>query len=173
MRFLANCLLRPQCHLSQIVVGTVVDIEVYVPLYTRQPAHVGMLPELPRPLVFERVHIVVGYPVRILVEDGVVQVAHLEFEISIDDGLYLIVLLHHIEPEVNRTLELLISLISGFMFHIEHWWQVAILQLYRLDEMRGLLGGRCVNTVEMVGTACKPIFTSLIEIIAVVLVCLS
>ena len=95
---LTDCFHRPDGHLAQVVIGTVVDVEIDMALDTWQLADIRMLPELPTPFVLDTVHIVVGYPVGILVEDGVVQVARLKFIIGIDDGLYLIVLLNDVEP---------------------------------------------------------------------------
>ena len=45
-----------------------------------------MLPELPFALVFYFVHIVMSNPVRIVVEDGSVEILLLEFIICIDYG---------------------------------------------------------------------------------------
>jgi hypothetical protein len=49
-----------------------------------------------------------GYPVGILVEDGIVEVFQLEFIIGIDNGLYLIMLLYDSQPSQDRGLELLV-----------------------------------------------------------------
>lgn len=73
--FLADSLHRTESHLAQVVIGPVVDIEVNMALDAGQLAHIGVLPELPAPLILYGVNIVVGYPVGVLVEDGVVQVA--------------------------------------------------------------------------------------------------
>ena len=52
------------------------------------------------------------------------------------------------------------------MLYIEHRGKVAILELYGLDEMIGLLLGGTVDAVEMVSAAGKAIFASLIEVVA-------
>ena len=115
VRLLADGLHGADGHLPQVVVRAVVDVEVNMTLDAGQFAHVGMLPELPAALVLYGVHIVVGYPVGVLVEDGVVEVACLEFIIGVDDGLHLIVLLHDVEPLEHGTLELSVSLLLGLV----------------------------------------------------------
>ena len=109
-------------------------------------------------------------PVGILIENGIVQITCLEFEIGVDNRFYLIIPLHRLKPENNRALELLISLVLGFMLHIKHWRQVAILQFHVFDEMCSLLIGWCMNTIEMIGTSGKSVFTSLIKVISEVLI---
>ena len=111
-----------------------------------------------------------NFQVRILVEDGVVEIACLKFKIGIEDGLHPIVLLDKVKPLQDRSLELCISLILGLVLHIEHRGQIAILEFHRLDEMIGLLLCRSMNAVEMVGSAGKAILASLEEIIAEVLI---
>ena len=125
--FLANGLLGADGHLTEVVVGTIVDIEVYITLDTWQAACVGVLPELPRAFVLQGVHIIVGYPVGILVKDGIVQIARLEFKVGVDDRFHLIVFLHDVEPLQHTGLELIIGLILRFVLHVEHRGQVAIL----------------------------------------------
>ena len=81
---LADGFLGTDGHLTEIVIGTIVDVEVHIALDARQTASIRMLPELPLTLVLEGVDIIVGNPVGILVENGVVKVARLKFEIGIE-----------------------------------------------------------------------------------------
>ena len=105
------------------------------------------------------------YPIRIGVEDGVAEIARLEFIIGIDDGLDAIVLFHDFQPQPDTLLELLVSLVLGLVLDVEDRRQVAILEFYVLDEELGLsLGGR-MDAVEMVGTTGKAVLASLIEIV--------
>ena len=167
---LTDCFHRPNCHLAKVVIGAVIDIEIDVTLDTWQLADIRMLPELPTPFVLDTVHIVVGYPVGILVENGVVQVARLKFIIGVDDGLDVVVLLDNVQPLQHRRLELVIGLVLGFVLHVEHGWQVAVLQLHLTEEVLCLTVGRRVNAVEMVGTTGEPILTGLVEILTEILV---
>ena len=109
-------------------------------------------------------------PIGILVENGVVQVAHLKFKIGIDDRFDLIVILHRFKPEFNRTLKLFIRLVFRFMLHVKHRWQISVFQFHVLQEMGRLLMGRCMDTIEMIGSTCKTMFTRLIEIITEILI---
>jgi hypothetical protein len=77
-------------------------------LDARQFAYVSMLPELPAALIFHAVNVIMGYPVGILVEDGIVEVFQLEFIIGVDNRLYLIMLLYDSQPSQDRGLELLV-----------------------------------------------------------------
>ena len=125
-----------------------------------------MLPELPRTLILERVDIVMGYPIRILVEHGIGQVARLKFKIGIYNRFYAVVTLYKAKPLEHRLLELVVGLVLGLVLYIEHGRKVAILEVDSLDEVVGLLLGRGVNAVEMVGTTGKAVFASLIEVVA-------
>ena len=104
--FLANGFLRADGHLAQVIVGAVVDIEVDISLHARQTAHIGMLPELPRALILQGVDIVMGNPIRILVEDGIVEVARLKFKIGIYNRFDLIMFLDDVKPLEHGALEL-------------------------------------------------------------------
>ena len=48
---LADGFLGTDGHLTEIVIGTIVDVEVHVTLDARQTTNVGMLPELPTALI--------------------------------------------------------------------------------------------------------------------------
>ena len=96
--FLADGLLRADGHLAKVVIGTVVDIEIDIAFDAGKTAYIGVLPELPGSLVFEGVDIIMGNPVRILVEDGVVEITCLEFKIGIENGLHPIVLFDEVKP---------------------------------------------------------------------------
>ena len=51
--FFSDGFLRADGHLTEVVVGTIVDVEVDIALDAWEAAHIGMLPELPGALVFE------------------------------------------------------------------------------------------------------------------------
>ena len=156
--------------MTEIIVGTVIDIEIDIALDAWEAPHISMLPEFPLSFILERIYVVVGYPVGILVEDRVVEIAHLKLKISIDDRFNLIVLLNHVQPLEYRTLKLGISLFLRLMFYVEHRRKIAIFKFYGVHKMPGLLVGRCMDTIEMIGTTGKTILTGLIEIVAEVLI---
>ena len=79
-----------------------------------------MLPELPFALVFYFVHIVMSNPVRIVVEDGSVEILLLEFIICIDYRLYMIPVFHDMKPCENVLLEILHALVFRLVLNIEH-----------------------------------------------------
>ena len=58
------------------------------------------------------------------------------------------------------------------MLHIEHRREITVFKLHYIKKMIGLLFGRSVNTIKMIGTTGKTILTSLIEILTEILVCL-
>ena len=39
-----------------------------------------------------------GYPVGVLVEDGIIEIAHLKLKIGVNDWFYTVVILHNIQP---------------------------------------------------------------------------
>lgn len=168
--FLADSLHRTESHLAQVVIGPVVDIEVNMALDAGQLAHIGVLPELPAPLILYGVNIVVGYPVGVLVEDGVVQVAQLELIIGVDDGLYVVVFLNDVEPLQDRRLELSVCLVLRLVLHIEYGRQVAVLKLHLTEEVLSLTLGRRMHAIEMVGTTSETILAGLVEVLSEVLV---
>ena len=128
--------------LAKVVEGTVVDVEVNIALDARQSAYVGMLPELPGAFVLYLVDVVVGYPVGIVVEDGVVEIAGLKFIIGVDDGLDTIVAFDDLQPFEDAGLELLVALLLGFVLDVEDGRQVTVLELDLTDEETCLVGGR-------------------------------
>ena len=73
---------------------------------------------------------------------------------------------------MNRGFELFVGLIGRLVLDIQYGWQVTILQLDGFHKMGGLLIGGCMNTIEMISTSCKTVFTGLEEIVFEVLVCL-
>jgi hypothetical protein len=71
--------------LLELIITAVVNIEIYVAFNARQLAHIRMLPELPFALILNLVNIIVGYPVRIIIEDRRTQILLLEFIIGAEN----------------------------------------------------------------------------------------
>ena len=78
--------------------------------------------------------------------------------------------LYQIKPQLDTLLELFVGLVLGLVLHIQHGWQVAILQLHVLDEELGLILGWRVDTVEVIGTTGETILAGLVEIFDEILV---
>ena len=75
-----------------------------------------MLPELPFTLVLYLVYIVVGYPIRIVVENRSTKVLLLKFIIGVNDGLDMITVFHDVKPSQHIALEFLHTLIGRLVF---------------------------------------------------------
>lgn len=126
------------CEFLEVIVRTVVDIEIYGTLDARQTACIGVLPEFPCTLVFYLGHIVVGYPVRIVFKDRRAEILLFKLIIGVKDGLYMILIFNNMQPCKNVLLKLFHTFISRFMFNIKHRWQVALLQMHLIKKMIGL-----------------------------------
>ena len=142
----------------QIVVSPVENVQVYLLLDARQLAAVGVLPEGPRPLVAHAVHVVVGNPVGVEVEHGVVHILLAEAVIGVEDGPHAVVLLHACQPFEDALPEVLGADALRPDFHVEHGWQVARLQLHIADEVLGLLLRRRRGAIEMIGATHDAVF---------------
>ena len=156
--------------LPQVVVTAVVDIEIDIPLDAWQATGISMLPELPGTGVLHFVDIVVGYPARIAIEPAIAEIFGLKFIIGIDDGLHVIAVLDNVQPCENVALEIFHAALLGLMLHIEHGWKVALLKMYLLEKIIGLLARRRLVAPEMIGTANEAILACLIEIVVEVFV---
>ena len=138
----ADLLTGADGELAEVVEGTVVDVEVNIALDARQAADIGMLPELPGAFVLYFVDVVVGYPIVVVVEDRVAEIAGLKFIIGVDDGLDTIVAFDDLQPFEDAGLELLVSLLLRFVLDVKDGRQVTVLELDLTDEETCLVGGR-------------------------------
>lgn len=118
----------------QVIIGAVVDIEVDIPAYAGQCAGIGVLPEFPTSLELHLVDIVVGNPIRIVVEDRCGEILLLKFIIGIDDGLHAVAVLDDVEPCEHVGLEILHALILRLVLDVEDRRQVAFLQMDLVEE---------------------------------------
>lgn len=114
----------------QVVIAAVVYIEIHIAFYARKTSGIGVLPELPRSVVFHFVDIIVGYPIGIVIEDGVAEIRHLEFMIGIDDGFYMVSVFNYVKPCKYITAKVLITDIFRLVLHIEYGREIAALQLH-------------------------------------------
>ena len=113
--------------LQEVIIGTVVDIEVYVPFYTWQYTCIRVLPEFPFSFILNLVNIVVGYPIGIVVEDRGRKILLLKIVVSIDDGLDMVFVFHNMQPCQYIRLKVFHVLVGRFVLNVKHRWQVAFL----------------------------------------------
>jgi len=150
--------------LFQVVVAAVVDVEVYVAVDARQCAGIGVLPEFPLSLILHLAHIVVGYPVGIVVEALVAEILLLKIVIGIKNGLHMIAVFHDVKPCEDVALEVFHGALIGLVLDVEHGGQVAFLQVDLLQEVVGLVACRRVVAPEVVGPTHEAVLASLVEI---------
>ena len=156
--------------LFQVVVGTVVDVEVDMSLDAGQLAGVGVLPEFPRTFIFHFRHIVMGYPIGIVVETVVGKVFLLEFEIGIEYGLHMVAVFDDVQPCENLALEIFNRQRVGLVLYVKNGRKVSFFEVHLLQEEGCLLTGRGLGAVEVVCSANEAVFTCLVEILLEILV---
>ena len=61
-------------HLLQLLQRTIEDVQIHLLRNTGKDTHIRVLPEFPVTLIFHRIYIVMGNPVRIRVKNGIVEV---------------------------------------------------------------------------------------------------
>ena len=88
----------------QVRKRTIKDIQIDFLINTWQCTHIGMLPEFPFPLIANGIHIIMGNPIRIGIENRIVQILGLELIGSINDRLHSIVTLHLPKPNLQIVL---------------------------------------------------------------------
>ena len=127
--------------LFQVVKRAIVDVEIYVTVYTRERTNIGMLPEFPFALVLHLIHIVMGNPVGVVVESIIGKVCHLELIARVDDWLDVVLVFHDMKPCEDVTLEILHGLILSFYLHVKDGWQVARLKFHFVKKEISLITG--------------------------------
>lgn len=168
--FFANSFQAAESHLTKVIVGAVVDIEVDIALDARQTSGIGVLPEFPTAAVLYGIDVIMGYPIGILVKDAVVKILELELIIGVDDGFHMIVAFHDVKPLEDRGFELAVRLLLGFVLHVKHGWQIAVLQFHLLQEELRLSTCRRMDAVEMIGAAGETTLTGQVEVLFEVLI---
>lgn len=163
---LPDAVLIADSEFSHIVERSVVNIEVYIALDAGKTSHVGVLPEFPRSFVFHLIYIVMGYPVRIVVKDGGVEITLLKFIICVDDGFDVITVLNNMEPCENVALEVFHGTVFGHVFDVENWRQVTFFKVYVVEEEVCLVACRRLVAPKMVGSAYVSILACLSEVVA-------
>ena len=129
-----------------------------------------MLPKLPFTLILYLVNIIVGNPVRIILEDRRTQILLLEFIIGVDDRLSMILILYYMQPGKHITLEILHTLICRLMFNIQYRRQISICKMNLVKEIISLFACRRLIAPEMINTPDETEIASLIEVLAEILI---
>ena len=106
-----------------------------------------------------------GYPIGIVIKTLVREIFLLKFMIGIEDGFDMIAVFNSVKPCEHILLKIFYALVIRLMLHIKNRWQVALLQFYLIEKMLSLFASRRLGAIEMVCTANKTVFASLIEII--------
>jgi hypothetical protein len=88
-----------------------------------------VLPELPSTLILHPIHVIMRYPIRIIVKAGIRKIQVLKLIIGIDNRLHMIPVFYDMKPRKNILLELFRTDILGLVLHIKYRWQVTRLQL--------------------------------------------
>ena len=153
------------CEFLQRIERTVENIEVYISLYAGQLSCVGVLPEVPRALVFHLIYIVMRYPVGIVVEYGCVQIVLLKFIICVYDRLHVVFVLYDVQPCKNVALEIFHIAVLRLVLHVEHRRKVAVLQSHLFQEEVSLVASRRFVAPEVIGSANQSVFASLTEVL--------
>ena len=91
-------------HTVKLLKCAIEDITVNIPFDAIDVANIGVLPKAPRAFVFELAHIVMSYPIGIVVEEGVAEIFEFEFVASVYDRLYAIKFFNNRKPLTNTLL---------------------------------------------------------------------
>jgi len=110
------------------------------------------LPEYPLALIAEFLLIIVGYPQGILVQGRRIQIVFLELVRSVDDGGNAIDALHYLKPCEYVLLELMEGFVASFL-NVENRRQVALEQMYLMQEVFGLLSDVFIGGLEVISTS--------------------
>jgi len=111
--------------LGQVIVRPIKDIKVYITFYAWQFSCIGMLPKEPFARIFHLVYIVVGNPVRIVVEARIGQILVFKFIIGVNNGLYMELIFYDMQPCKNVLLKLFRTDVGRFCLYIQYRGQVA------------------------------------------------
>ena len=85
-------------HVYEVLVVAIEDVNVHIAFDAIYFASVGMLPEDPRSFVFERVDVVMRYPVGVSLEVGCVEVGGAELVSCIEYGCDAVVFFYDVHP---------------------------------------------------------------------------
>ena len=84
------------CELHKVIIGPVVNIEIYITFNTWQYTRIRVLPEFPLTFILHLVNIIVGYPIRIVIKDWIREIFLLKIMIGVDDRLDMVFVLNDV-----------------------------------------------------------------------------
>lgn len=90
-----------QCKRLQLFQCPVKDVQIHLFFDTGHSAYIGVLPKVPLALIAHGIYIIMGYPIRISIENGIAEIAFLEFIGSIKNRLYAVMRLYPIQPSLD------------------------------------------------------------------------
>ncbi len=135
-----------------------------MPLDSINMGTVAVLPEIPTALVFRLFYIVVGYPIRIFVKVGRIEILSAETARSIEYRSDSIMIFHIVHPHLNGLLQAFGREVTSLL-HIEYGHKVVVLQLNH-SAIIHCLPARVRRWIEeVVGSAEYSLMTSLEEIL--------
>ncbi len=132
-------------------------------------AAVGELPEVPRPLVAERLLVVMSYPQGIAVEQRRAEIVHPEPIAGIDDGRHAHGLLDNAKPSENIVLELGQGLAAPLL-DVDHGRQVALDEVDLTEEKFGLAACVAARLVVVISPANKAVLARTEKVVVEVLI---
>ena len=124
-------------HVHEVLVISPEHIDVDVAFDAVNLAYISMLPECPFTLVFERINIIVGYPVGVTVKLGCVEVGGAELVTCIENGGDPVMFFHYVHPTEHFSLQLCGAVTACFLY-VEHGRQVVFFELHHFAEELGL-----------------------------------
>ena len=90
-----------QCKRLQLFQCPVKDVQIHLFFDTGHSAYIRVLPKVPLALITHGIYIIMGYPIRISIENGIAEIAFLEFIGSIKNRLYAVMRLYPIQPSLD------------------------------------------------------------------------
>ena len=111
-----------------------------------------------------------GYPVRIVIEDGGTEILLLKLIIGVDDRFHMIPILYDMQPREHITLKILNTLVIGLMLDIEYGRKIAIRKMHLIQEVIRLFASRGFIAPEMIHATDESVIASLIEVLTEILI---
>lgn len=121
--------MAPDGEFFQIIVGTIINIEINVAFDARQSACIGVLPEFPFAFIFDLIHIIMSNPIGIIIEHGGAEIELFEFEIGVDDGLHVVFVFDDVQPREHVALKIFNAFVLWFVLNVEHGGQVSFFEV--------------------------------------------
>lgn len=103
---------------AQVVVTSVINIEINISFYARQPSGVSMLPKFPFARIFNFVDIIMRNPVRVVVEYWFIEICRLKFIICVNNRLDMVFVFNNVKPCKYIALKILKAYILWLVLNV-------------------------------------------------------